>query len=42
MIATENNFIKDSKLDVNNAVNPIQDGHFWGCSRMRGGGGRAP
>ena len=19
-------------------VNPIQDGHFWGCSRMGGGG----
>ena len=22
-------------------INPIQDGFFWGCSWMRGGGGRA-
>ena len=20
------------------SINPIQDGHFWGCSRMGGGG----
>ena len=33
MIVTDNNFFKDTKLDVNNAVNPIQDGHFWGCSK---------
>ena len=23
-------------------VNPIRDGHFWGCSRMGGGGGSNP
>ena len=28
------NRIGKNKIDVNN-LNPIQDGHFWGCSRMR-------
>ena len=31
-----------SVISLNSALNPIQDGHFWGCSRMGWRGKKAP
>ena len=28
--------INNQKIDCNECFNPIQNGLFWGCSRMRG------
>ena len=31
-----------SVISLNSALNPIKDGHFWGCSRMGWRGKKAP
>ena len=40
----KSNFYKNKKVikidDID--VNPIQDGPFWGCSQMGGGGQKSP
>ena len=33
---------KTQKFQIYGFLNPIQDGHFRGCSRMTGGGKKAP